>query len=875
MPAHEFPLHVEPRLPERIARLAELAANLWFSWHRPTRHLFEMLDRDLWWRTERNPRVFLRCIDQSLLDHAAENDTFLAAYRRALSEFDAYREQASEAYRPAGLGGDDLVAYFCAEFGYHESFPIYSGGLGILAGDHCKTASDLRLPFVAVGLLYRRGYFNQRIGDQGQQIADDAAVTPDDAPVRPVLDAAGREVVVGLRLAGRDVAIRVWQADVGRVPVLLLDTDLPQNDPADREITRKLYGGDSATRLRQESILGIGGVRALRAAGYAPRVWHINEGHAAFQILERVRERVAAGLAFEPALEAVAASTVFTTHTPVSAGHDVFEPDLLLAHLGEFAAELGVDTARFLAVAREHADHGGFNMTRLALAGSRHVNAVSRIHRGVTAAICAGAWPEVDPGENPVGYVTNGVHVPTFMQTEWHELLEQNLGPAWRFQLSDRELLERIEQIPPGRFWYVRQQVKASMLAGLRERLRRQHARNRQSAAHMHRLFRYIDPERPDVLTVGFARRFATYKRATLLLHDLGWLRQIVDNDHRPVVFVFAGKAHPADQPAQQLMRELYRVANLPEFFGKLLLVEGYDMGLGRLLTSGVDVWLNTPVHPLEASGTSGMKAAINGTVNLSVLDGWWAEAHDGTNGWGIPPSLAEHDDAARDRHDARTLYEILQDEVVPLYYARDERLGYSPEWVRLCQRSMATILPHFNMQRVVKDYATLYYAPAARRGVELAADDCRRARELADWKARVRARWPGVRIAGVATPAGRTAFSGPVDLEVEVELNGLDPADVRVECVVRRSLCSEVTVPVRQFAGRDTGEYGVRHVDGEPVFVQPFAAGTPDTAGRCRYRLQLQSPWCGAQHYRVRALPRHPDLAHPAELGLMRWLGG
>jgi starch phosphorylase len=873
MSGHEFTLHIEPRLPDRISRLGELASNLWFSWHRPTRHLFEMLDRDLWRRTERNPRVFLRSIDQGLLDVAATNDTFLAAYRRALSEFDAYREQGTGAFRPAGLGEDDLIAYFCAEFGFHESFPIYSGGLGILAGDHCKTASDLRLPFVAVGLLYRRGYFSQRIGPDGQQIADDARVTPQDAPVAPALDAAGNEIFVNLHLAGRDVAVHVWRADVGRIPLLLLDTDLPQNDPADREITRQLYGGDSRTRLRQESVLGIAGVRALRATGFAPRVWHINEGHAAFQIVERVRELTTAGQPFAAAMEAVAGSTVFTTHTPVSAGHDVFDPHLLLEHLGGFVGQLGVSAEEFIDVGREHPGHGGFNMTRLALAGSRHVNGVSRLHRQVTAGICAGAWPEVDPAENPIGYVTNGVHVPTFMQSEWSELLDQHLGPAWHFHLSDRELIQRIEDIPDGRFWYVRQQVKISMLHGLRERLRRQHERNEQSAAHIHRLLKYLDPERPNILTVGFARRFATYKRATLLLQDLGWLRQIVDHDDRPVLFIFAGKAHPQDHPGQQLLRELHRVSTLPEFLGKLLVVEGYDMGLGRLLTSGVDVWLNTPVHPMEASGTSGMKAAINGTVNLSVLDGWWAEGYDGTNGWAIPPSPAEVDPAARDHHDARTLYEILQDEIVPLYYARDERLGYSPGWVKVCKRSMATNLPHFNMQRVVTDYATLFYGPAARRGVELAADDLARAKALAGWKTRVRGAWPGLVLRAVATAPPRADFSVPVTLAVDVHLNGLTPADVQVECVVRRALCSELTAPVRQFADRGSGGYGIRYIDGEPVYVQPFEALEPRADGWYRYQLELRSPWCGAQRVQVRAVPRHGELLHATELGLLRWL--
>jgi starch phosphorylase len=872
MTGQQFSLHVQPRLPERIRRLNDLAANLWFSWHRPTRNLFEMLDRELWWRTGRNPRVFLRCVDQSLLELAASNDTFLGAYRRALAEYDSYLEQRSPGYRAGGLAADDLVAYFCAEFGYHESFPIYSGGLGILAGDHCKTASDLGLPFVAVGLLYRQGYFNQRIDEHGQQVASYSYIQAEDAPVSPARDAAGNDIVVRCDVSGREVAVRAWRADVGRIPVLLLDTDLPQNDPADREITRQLYGGDSQTRLQQEIILGIAGVRALRAARFAPKVWHINEGHAAFQIVERLRELVAGGVDFDAALEAVAACTVFTTHTPVSAGHDVFDKGLLLDHLRRMATDLGVGAEGLFALGGEGGD-AGFNMTRLALKGSRHVNAVSRIHRHVTAEICAGNWPEIPATENPIGFVTNGVHVPTFMQTEWAELLEQHVGPSWRYQLTDRDLARQIDEIPDGRFWYVGQQVKTAMLAGLRDRLRRQHARNQLSEAHTHRLLKYLDPERPDVLTIGFGRRFATYKRATLLLHDLGWLRDIVDRDNRPVVFIFAGKAHPADKPAQELLKELHRVGNLPEFSGKLLLVEGYDMGLGRLLTSGVDVWLNTPVHPMEASGTSGMKAAINGTINVSVLDGWWAEAYDGENGWAIPPSLHTNDVAERDRHDARTLYEILQDEVIPLYYARDERLGYSPGWVRKCKRSMATILPRFNMNRVVHDYASLFYGPAARRGEELAADGHAVARSLARWKQAVRAAWPGVTLKLVNTVGNRIEFSESVTLEVDVTLNGLAPADLRLECVVSRELCSALTVPVPQYAERGATATGLRPVGDGHVFVQDFAAVGPGEGGLHRYRVELRPPWCGALHFQIRAAPWHAQLAHPYEMGLMRWV--
>ncbi len=875
MTGQSFSLQVLPEIPAKIQRLAELGNNFWFSWHRPTRTLFNMLDQELWWKVGHNPKVFLRCVDQNILEMAAKNETFLGAYRQVLAEFDSYLEEGVTSYAPAKLDQGSLIAYFCAEYGFHESFPVYSGGLGILAGDHCKTASDLRLPFVAVGLLYRRGYFRQRIDGHGNQVAEYPNIDPDETPVRALTDDAGNEISVYCNFPGRRVDIKIWRADVGRVPVLLLDTDVSTNSQADREITRVLYGGDTERRIQQEIILGIGGVRALRAANMQPAVWHVNEGHAAFLVLERAREKVKAGLPFPAAIEAVAAHTVFTTHTPVTAGHDYFSEELVLKYLAKFVDGLGVDTETLLGLGGCGGSHGRtFDMTRLAILGSRAVNGVSRIHAGVSSEICADVWPDIPPRENPVGYVTNGVHVPTFMEQDWADLLEQYLGPAWRYQLMDRALMESILDIPDGRFWYVNQKVKSEMLAALRERLQRQFLRNRVSESHARRMLKYIDPENPDVLTIGFGRRFATYKRATLLLNDLDLLREIVDKDDRPVVFIFAGKAHPADEPGQEVIRTIHRVAGMPGFVGKILLVEGYDMGLGRLLTSGVDVWLNTPTYPLEASGTSGMKAAINGTVNLSVLDGWWAEAYEGNNGWAIPPSANSNDDVERDRHDARTLHEILQDNVIPLYYDRSDKFRHSPGWVQVCKQSMASVLPHFNSYRVLNDYACRFYGPAAERGKKLAADNYRVAVELAEWKMRVQTAWPKVTMRQVSPAVTQIDYNDALRLEVEVDTAGLAPEDIRVECVLRREICSELTVPLKQYANSGHAGDGVRDFDDEAVAVvplQPEASGIAE--GICRYRCEYQSPWCGALTYEVRALPRHAELSHPYEMGLMRWL--
>ncbi len=872
MSGQTFPLQVLPQLPEKIARLEELGSNFWFSWHRPTRRLFNMLDRELWWKTARNPKVFLRCIDQGILETAATNETFLGAYRRVLVEFDSYHEQRLANY-PNELQDDDLIAYFCAEYGYHESFPNYSGGLGILAGDHCKTASDMRLPFVAIGLLYRRGYFRQLIDGHGNQIAEYPHIEADNTPVTPLQDENGNDIHVYCEFPGRKVAIKIWGAQVGRVAVLLLDTGIPENDAKDREITRNLYGGGDEMRLQQEIILGVGGVRALRAAGMKPAVWHVNEGHSAFQVLERARELIDQDLSFPAAIEAVAAQTVFTTHTPVAAGHDFFAHDLMLSFMHPFIKTLGVDDETVFDLGRSDRD-GTFDMTRLAIAGARAINGVSRIHAAVSSEICSDVWPDVPPEENPIGYVTNGVHVPTFMREEYGNLLEEFLGPAWRFQLNDRSLMQNIRDIAPGRFWYVNQRVKSDMLMALRERLQRQFARNRVSESHGQRMLKYIDPENPDVLTIGFARRFATYKRATLLFKNLDWLREIIDREDRPVVFIFAGKAHPADEPGKAMLKEIHHFAGMPGLVGKILLVEGYDMGLGRLLTAGVDIWLNTPTYPLEASGTSGMKAAINGTVNLSVLDGWWGEAYDGKNGWAIPPSANSGNTEERDQHDARTLYEILQDNVIPLYYNRDKRTGLSPGWVDVCKRSMATVLPHFNFNRVLQDYTVGFYGPAARRGRTMAQNNFQPAKELAEWKARARAAWPSVKLQLVTDTRANIEHDDRLKLAIDVTTSGLGPEDVRVECVLRRVTCSELTVPVPRYAQDPRAEDGVRYVGDDVISVIPLNP-IADAVGEYTYRYELDcdSPWCGALTYEIRAVPQHPHLSHPYDMGLMHWL--
>ncbi|HUO20187.1 MAG TPA: alpha-glucan family phosphorylase [Steroidobacteraceae bacterium] len=850
-------LEVTPVIPGSLSRLPELAGNLFFSWHRPIRALFEDLDPELWKQTNGNPRLMIRCVNQSALERCARDAGYLERYHGALAALDAYVG--------AGTHGPDepLIAYFCAEYGFHESFPIYSGGLGVLAADYCKAASDERANFVAVGLLYEQGYFTQTVDNDGIQQAEYRERDPRDLPVEPVRTASGEWLKVSVRIAGRDVVARAWKAQAGRAAVYLLDTNCAENAPSDRDITHRLYGGDDSTRIRQEMILGIGGVRALRALGLTPAVWHLNEGHAAFLILELLREHLAAGLPFNAALEAVAADCVFTTHTPVAAGHDAFGHELVVAHFGDFIRELGVPVERFLDLARAPAAPHLFNMTRLALNGARHVNGVSRIHGRVSARLCADAWPEVRPEDNPVGYVTNGVHVPTFLHQRWTDFLDRELGVEWRERLRDREFWSGLERIPHERYWATAQDVKSRMLAAVRERLQREYERKGLAPAQLRHVTRFLDPLRPGVLTIGFARRFATYKRATLLMHDRARLARLLHDPERPVVLLFAGKAHPADEPAKQVLREIRQLMMSPEFLGRVVFLEDYDLQLARSMISGVDVWLNNPIAPLEASGTSGIKAAINGRLNLSILDGWWAEGWMQDNGWGIPPANVA-DPERRDALEADMILDTLVEEVLPLYYDRTSP-GCPPEWVRRSKRAMATVIPRFNMRRVLFDYTRGLYQPAIAHYRRLAAEGYTGARTLAEWKQRVRAAWPKVSLKVLNDTARDLPRGERLRLSVAVALNGLSPADVRVEFLGRRLLPqADRTPPALASFGRTAANGLWRGL---------LTAADEGEREETVFALDAEPEECGQFATEIRIYPWHELLSHPYELGLMKWL--
>ncbi len=842
---------MRPKIPARLARLEEIANNLWYSWDRPTRALFERLHPGLWKVTGQNPKAFLKRIDEQRLIDAAEDQVFIGNLNRVLSAYDTYHDYRLPASGSDWLHKDDLVAYFCAEFGFHESFPIYSGGLGILAGDHCKAASDLRLPFIGIGLLYRQGYFHQAIDSEGNQIATNSDSHFEDLPITPVILADGSEAYTSVDLPGRKLNLKIWQAKIGHITLYLLDTDLASNSLHDRNITHRLYGGDKVMRVEQEIVLGIGGVCALQVLGLKPTVWHINEGHAAFLILERIRQKVIdEGLDFPSALEFVAVNTVFTTHTPVPAGHDHFSESMMQSYFEHYYPEI-LSREEFLALGHAK-DSPDFNMTALAIRGTRFNNGVSRIHGNVSSIICGDMWPEIEHQENPMTYITNGVHAPTFLAAEWIEVLERHLGLEWSARMNDVDFWEGIDNIPDHLFWSVRQTLKAQMLSMVRDRITTQHFRNHGSEAHLDRLLKYVNPENPNILTVGFARRFATYKRATMLFGNLDWLREILHNAERPAVFIFAGKAHPADIPGQDLIRRITQISKMPEFIGKILMVEGYDLGLSRMLVSGVDVWLNNPLYPLEASGTSGMKAGINGVINLSVLDGWWGESYDGKNGWAIKPVSEELSEEVRTREETGTLYELLQDQVIPLYYEHS-KMGFSPDWVKMSKRSMATIMPRFNSKRMVGEYLAKCYLPASKQHRLYKQNNYEHAHAIAGWKLRVRNAWTGVALRRLDIEHETINFGDSLRFEVAVRLNGLDPKDVVIEMLLGLYTKREKL--------KDTSRYSFE------------ATGTMTDLGENIFALEMQPEQCGKLEYRIRVYPFHEMLTHPFEMGMMRWL--
>ena len=843
--------NVTPILPATLEPLRDLSFNLWWTWEAAARRLFRELDPELWNETNHNPVRMLQLARQSRLEELAQDKNFLRELKQVFQDFEKYLGR-HETYGKTGPGAaiKSPIAYFSAEFGFHESIPNYSGGLGILAGDHCKSASDLDLNFVAMGLLYRHGYFRQQIDKDGIQAAINLNQNFYHLPIREVRRGETK-LLISVPILDREVFARVWELRVGRVNVYLLDTDVPENSPEDRRITAELYGGDLEMRMRQEIVLGIGGVKALGALGIQPNVFHMNEGHSAFLALERIRIKVVERkLDFYSALQVVAAANVFTTHTPVPAGNDSFSREMMEKYFGKFAKELHIpfDELFSFGHTRLHPDEP-FSMTILALRLSRHANGVSKLHGDVSRALWKDVWSGVPIPEVPITRITNGIHTKTWMAPEFAALYRKHLGD-WEEHLTEPDFWRGVIDIPDAQLWETHQQLKRRLIDFVRDRERQRRQRLGESPESIRRVNRILDPE---ILTIGFARRFATYKRGALLFSDKERLKHLVNDATRPVQFIFAGKAHPRDEAGKALIQEVYRFSREQGLETRIIFVEDYDSYIARRLVQGVDLWLNHPLRPLEASGTSGMKSAPNGGINLSVLDGWWLEGFNGSNGWAIGAEIATGTTDFQNEVDASSLYQLLENQIVPLYYAKPD--GKLPlAWLQLMRESIRSVTPVFNTQRMVKEYTEQLYVPAAQAHENFSGDGCGAAKHLSQWKAQMRKDWPQVQVSNVDVgnkDQQSISVGESLKISARVHLGGVNPQHVRVEAYHGEVDNGDLLNPAATVLSQSS------QADGDGNYV--YEGSVPATES-------------GTYGFSVRVIPTHPCLMQPHELRLITW---
>jgi glycogen phosphorylase len=845
---------VIPALPPILEPLRELAYNLSWSWHHATIELFRRLDSDLWETTGHNPLLMLGAVEQAKLDAAAKDEGFLSHLDGVYQYYKTYMAGASTWFRRTyGPAEKPLIAYFSAEFGITECLTIFSGGLGVLAGDHLKSASDLGLPLVGVGLLYQQGYFRQYLNEAGWQ--QEAYVDNDfhNLPLHLEHRAEGAPITISVAYPGRTVYAQVWRAQVGRVPLYLLDTNLPANGPEDRDITDQLYGGDLDMRIRQEILLGIGGYRALIALGIEPTVCHINEGHSAFLGLERIRRLMETQqLPFAEAREAASAGLVFTTHTPVPAGHDYFPPELMDRYSSEYRQQVGLSRYDLLALGRQDPNNENepFCMTVLALKLSSYSNGVSKLHGQVSRQMWQRIWPGVPEDEIPIGHVTNGVHIRSWISLAMNQLFDRYLGPRWQDEPGDKTVWQRSGDIAAEELWRTHERRRERLTSYVRRRLRAQLAKRGAPKTEVEAADEVLDPE---ALTIGFGRRFATYKRATLLLRDPERLARLLNNPRCPVQVIFAGKAHPRDEPGKALIQQIVAQARKPEFRRRLVFLEDYDVSMARYLVQGVDVWLNNPLRPREASGTSGMKAAANGALNLSTLDGWWDEAYRPELGWAIGRGETYQDADYQDQVEAEALYELLERDVVPAFYERSAD-GLPRRWIGMMKASIGNLSHFFNTHRMVQEYTDRFYMRAVKRYQQLTATQSAGARALAAWKRRVQLGWPQVRIeTSGCTPIPDLLLGGTLQIRAQVQLGSLTPGDVCVEVYLGRV-----------------------NADGDIVEAQavPMVANLDESrAGNYVFQANIKPSGQSGRHgYTVRVIPFHPDLPSSFLPGMIVW---
>ena len=843
---------VTPALPPALEPLREIAYNLLWSWDHELMEVFLRLDTDLWEETHHNPVLMLGRVRQERLDVVARDESFLAQLARAKERYDEYMSgRAGWCQRMPGMPCEPFVAYFSAEFGLTECLTNYSGGLGILSGDCLKSASDLGLPAVGVSLLYQQGYFRQYLnadGWQQERYPDNDFYT---LPIQLERNADGAPLTISVEYPWGKVYAQVWRVDAGRVPVYLLDTNISLNSKADQDMTDQLYGGDRETRIKQEIMLGIGGYRALRAVGLLPAVCHMNEGHAAFLSLERCRQLMQEyKLSFAEAREAASAGLVFTTHTPVPAGNDYFPPDLMDEYFSAYYRSLGLARKEFLGLGRQNPDNESeaFCMTVLALHMAAHSNGVSRLHSTVSRKMWQNVWPGVPVQDTPITHITNGVHAPSWVSRDMAGLFDRYLGPRWKEDPGDPALWNRVHQIPDAELWRTHERRRERLVAFARDRLRAQLEARGALPSEVALAEEVLNPE---ALTIGFARRFATYKRAALLLRDAERLVRIFNDPSRPVQIIFAGKAHPHDTPGKDLIRQIIHFERRPEIRRRMVFIEDYDMIVARYLVQGVDIWLNTPRRPLEASGTSGMKATFNGALNLSVLDGWWAEGYNANVGWAIGSGEEYGDEAYQDEVESNALYDLLEKETVPLFYARGAD-GLPHAWISRLKTAMRTLCPFFNSNRMVRQYVEDFYMPSLARYNRLTENNLERARALAAWRLKMQAAWASVKIADVKTDTLEQLQVGQaLTVRVWLDLGVLTPDDMQVQLY-----------------------QGQLDADGEimwPNALPMIPTGqTRDTQYEFAGKIHFSTS--GRHGCTVRVLPDHADLGDPYKQGLILW---
>ncbi len=850
---HTF--QVVPSLPEPLRHLRALAYNLQWSWNLETLELFRRLDRSAWEASGHNPVLMLGTVAQDRLRDAANDDNYLSMVEGAFHGLETYVRSTNTWYRRNHHHAPltTCIAYFCMEFGITECLPIYSGGLGVLAGDHMKSSSDLGLPLVGVGLLYQQGYFRQFLNVDGWQQERYPVNDFYNMPLQPVMDDQGQQVRVEVQFPGRTVTIQVWKVVVGRVPLFLLDTNLSVNRPEDQNITDQLYGGDSEMRLKQEIILGIGGQRALQAMGISPRLCHMNEGHSAFQALERARRLMQEhSCAFAVAREAGAAGNLFTTHTPVPAGFDVFTPGLLAPYFSDYVTQLGITFDEFLEMGRVNREDRGenFNMAVLALRTSHHVNAVSKLHGEVTRRMVQAGYRDLPEDEVPVSHVTNGIHARSFVSREMADLLDRYLGGRWSQDVSDPEVWSRVDDIPAEELWRVKQFRRDRLVHFARTRLYQQYKHFHHSDSELRRTKEVLNP---DILTIGFARRFATYKRATLLLSDQDRLLRLLNDPNRPIQIIMAGKSHPHDDGGKELIRQVVQFAHRPEARNRIVFLEDYDLAVARFMVQGVDVWLNTPRRPMEASGTSGMKVLANGGINCSILDGWWDEAYTPSVGWAIGSGEEYDSPQDQDAIEANALFDLLEKEIAPLFYDRAIN-GLPNGWIARMKSSMRHLCPVFNTHRMVGEYASRFYVPGIERYDRLSENALQRASQLVDWKDEIRKNWPQVKVVEVKSQLSEgSAVTVGANVQVTAKLNlaSLTPHDVYVQ------------------AHHGPLDSSRQVMNGSITNLECTGAAVE---GIYTFEGTVPCLNTGLQGFSVRVVPQHPDAELPQELALIAW---